>query len=80
MCRLRKHLYACTFILVSMILIPGLISAQSRSKIIGKVTDEATGNPLAGANIYLVGTAIGAATDMKGEYIIYSVPPGRFPS
>jgi TonB-dependent receptor len=52
--------------------------AAATGKITGKITDAATGEPLAGANVYLKGTAIGAATDLKGEYVISSVPPGSY--
>ncbi len=44
----------------------------------GKISDQVTGDPLPGANIILEGTAIGAATDSKGEYRITKIPPGSF--
>lgn len=52
--------------------------SSSRAKITGTVTDAATGNALPGANIMLAGTSIGAASDNKGEFIIYNVPPGAY--
>ena len=56
----------------------GHLFAQSRGKIIGRVTDKATGEPLLSANVHLVGTALGAATNLDGEYQIPAVPPGRY--
>ena len=38
--------------------------------IAGKVVDKQTGKPLVGANVYLKGTTIGAATDENGMYYI----------
>jgi outer membrane receptor protein involved in Fe transport len=42
----------------------------------GKVTDRQTGQPLIGANVVLVGTSLGAATNPAGEYSIINVPVG----
>lgn len=47
-------------------------------KIAGKVKDGATGQPLVGANIMLVGTTLGAVTDANGQYFILNVPPGTY--
>lgn len=47
-------------------------------KISGKVTDEATGEPLIGANIVLVNTNLGAATGVDGNYVILNVSPGTY--
>ncbi len=52
--------------------------AAASGKISGTVTDAKTGEPLPGANVYLEGTAIGAATNLKGEYLISPVPPGKY--
>ncbi|NOZ62405.1 MAG: TonB-dependent receptor [Calditrichaeota bacterium] len=52
--------------------------AGASGKIIGTVTDTNTGEPLPGANVYLEGTAIGAASNLKGEYSISPVPPGSY--
>ncbi len=54
-----------------------LTFAQS-GRVSGKVTDKATGEPLIGANVIIVGTSFGAAANMKGEYIIHEVPPGTY--
>lgn len=54
------------------------LSAQNVGKIAGAVTEAKTGNPLSGANIFIVGTTLGAAADAKGEYYILNVPPGKY--
>ena len=45
-------------------------------KIAGKVTDRDTKQPLPGANVFIEGTTVGAATDFKGEFFILNVPAG----
>lgn len=40
----------------------------------GKVTDQATGNPIAGAKVKVVGSALEAVTDAQGNYTLQLVP------
>jgi len=47
-------------------------------KITGQVTDRETKEPLIGANIVLEGTALGASTDVNGNYTILNVPAGSY--
>ncbi|MEM6783314.1 MAG: von Willebrand factor type A domain-containing protein [Bacteroidota bacterium] len=46
-------------------------------KIAGVVTDDA-GDPLPGANVVIDGTAMGAATNIDGEYVILGIPVGEY--
>lgn len=46
-------------------------------RIVGRITDAETGDALIGANVIIQGTAIGAATDVEGRYVIPSAPAGR---
>ncbi len=50
---------------------------QERGNIKGKVTDEA-GNPIPFANVLVVGTTLGAAANVRGEYVIENVMPGVY--
>ena len=59
------------------LLIPVMILGQSSGKISGTVTDE-DGNPLAGANVVVVGTSSGAASGDDGDYYILAVPAGTY--
>ena len=43
----------------------------------GKVID-VKGEPIIGANVFLQGTTLGAATDFEGNYTIKSVPEGNY--
>ncbi|MDZ7725270.1 MAG: TonB-dependent receptor [candidate division KSB1 bacterium] len=64
-------------ILFMFIAIQRIYSAPS-GKIQGKVVDAENGQALPGANVFLQGTNIGAATDVRGEYGILNVPPGPY--
>ncbi len=61
--------------IISLIL-PLPLLAGTTGKIRGRVTDRESGEGLAGANVAVVGTQLGAATGVDGEYIIINVPPG----
>ncbi|HLT48225.1 MAG TPA: TonB-dependent receptor [Rubricoccaceae bacterium] len=53
-------------------------AAQSRGKIAGRVTDAATGEALPGVNVVIVGTTLGTATDLDGEYFIANLQVGTY--
>lgn len=53
------------------------VLAQS-ALIRGTVIDSVTKNILPGANIILVGTSIGIATDNEGKFIIRNITPGNY--
>jgi outer membrane receptor protein involved in Fe transport len=54
------------------------VFAQNSGKISGLVIDLETGAPLVGANVMVMGTSLGAATDVEGNYFILNVPPGKY--
>ncbi len=64
-------------ILLLMLLSCSFALAQT-GRVSGKVTDKETGEPLIGANVIIVGTSSGAASDINGEYIIRQVQPGNY--
>lgn len=47
-------------------------------KIIGSVIDRETDQPLIGANVIVVGTSFGAATDAEGRFVILELPSGTY--
>ncbi len=51
-----------------------VLHAQNNSSLHGKVTDLITGEGLPGANIIVVGTGLGASTDIHGNYSIKNLP------
>ena len=54
-----------------------LFSATT-GKIAGKIVDKETGEPLPGANVTVVDTRFGAATDVDGDFFIINIPPGQY--
>ncbi|RMF66444.1 MAG: PEGA domain-containing protein, partial [Calditrichaeota bacterium] len=58
-------------------LVPALLLADGGA-IKGKVTDQETGKPLAGANVFLKGTRYGSSTDVDGNYTIQKLPAGSY--
>ncbi len=66
-------------VLVSIIIIVNsYIFAGTTGKIAGRVIDSKTGEPLIGVNVLIIGTKLGAATDMEGQYFILNIPPGVY--
>ncbi len=54
----------------------GNLYAQGNLK--GVVTDSVTAEPLIGANVFLMGTSLGSATNIEGEYHISRIPAGTY--
>ena len=44
----------------------------------GVVSDSLSGNTLIGANVFISGTSLGAATDDEGAFIIKNITPGQY--
>lgn len=68
------------FILSGILLLVSMpsVAAAGGGRIVGKITDAKTGEALLGAHVMVQGTAIGASTNVDGEYVIPGVPPGSF--
>ena len=58
-------------------LLPGLAGAGTTGKLAGRVLDQQK-QPLPGANVVILGTNLGAASDLQGYYNIINVPPGTY--
>ena len=74
----QKNGYYESKILIVIILVFICTGSVFAAKIIGIVTDGASGEPLPGANIYLEGTGIGSASGLDGSYFILNVPEGKY--
>ncbi len=59
-------------------LVPLNLQAGNTGKIVGKVSDQSTGEPLFGVNILVVGTTRGATTDPEGKFSIIGIPIGNY--
>jgi len=64
-------------ILFLLLLLPAMALAQS-GRLRGQITDQETGEALIGANIIVVGTSYGAATDVNGDYTILNLVAGTY--
>ncbi len=69
---LQRAIFTLTIALISLNALaqPGSIS--------GKVTDGKSGETIIGANVVIDGTAVGAATDIEGNFQIDNVKPGVY--
>ncbi|MDZ7384904.1 MAG: TonB-dependent receptor [candidate division KSB1 bacterium] len=66
------------FGLALLLAMPLALFAGTTGKIAGYVKDKETGQPLPGANVFIEGTKMGAATDADGYYFIINVRPGVY--
>jgi outer membrane receptor protein involved in Fe transport len=67
----------CSF-LIFLSVVPSLIYAGTTGKISGTVKDSETGEPLPGCNIMIIGTDLGAASNIDGEFFILNISPGTY--
>jgi outer membrane receptor for ferrienterochelin and colicin len=64
--------------MAALVFLPTTVASQgSNGTVTGKITDE-DGNPLAYANVVLLGTAWGAMSDANGVYTVKFIPPGTY--
>lgn len=68
---------------LTLMLLSGLLSAQTQSApgsgtIRGKIVDADTKAPLAGANVSVLNTILGASSDIDGSFVIPDVPVGSY--
>src|SRR5713101_2205401 len=52
--------------------------AGTTGKIAGRVLDQARNESLVGVNVVIVGTTLGASTDVDGYYNLINIPPGSY--
>ncbi len=52
--------------------------AQTTGKVVGQITDAKTQEPIPFANVLIVGSSMGAASDFDGYFTIVNVPPGTY--
>ncbi len=68
----------CILLLLLLFMLHGAVMAGNTGKIAGTVADAETGEPLIGANVLVVGTNRGSASDNDGHYYILNIPPGSY--
>ncbi|MBN1949010.1 MAG: TonB-dependent receptor [Candidatus Cloacimonetes bacterium] len=65
------------FLLLLFLVVISSVFAQTTGKLAGRVKDQ-DGNPVAYANVFLIGTEIGSQTNDKGQFVIINIPPGEY--
>lgn len=63
-------------LLTLIILISSFVYGQGTLR--GVISDSLINKPLVGANVFLLGTALGSATDLEGQYVIPTIPAGNY--
>jgi len=70
----RPFLIILSYILLGV----GLLQAQTTGKIAGIVLEKQSQEPIVGANIFIEGEPLGAASDINGDFFIINIPPGVY--
>ena len=65
-------------ILFSLLVLQAKVFAQQTGSISGKITDKSNNEELIGANVLIVGTTIGASTDIDGTFNIKNLSEGNY--
>jgi TonB-dependent receptor len=71
-----RKLFSILVCLISPLL--STVAFAANGTIAGSVKDAQSGEALPGANILIVGTSIGAASNLNGEYVLPKVPVGEY--
>ncbi len=66
------------FLFIMSVFVSASFAQSGVGKLAGKVLDADTKEPLIGANIVVLETQTGAATDINGEYFILNITPGTY--
>ncbi|HEY2377685.1 MAG TPA: SusC/RagA family TonB-linked outer membrane protein [Gemmatimonadaceae bacterium] len=74
----RSYMVAIVTALLATISVGSSAQTRQQTTITGRVTDAPTGQPLANAQINVVGTILGAQTNNDGQFAIRGVTAGRF--
>ena len=64
-------------LLILSVLAASSVRADTRGKLTGAMTDKSK-SAIIGASIVIVGSSLGAATDIDGYYVIMNIPPGVY--
>lgn len=52
--------------------------AQQNGSITGKITDKSNNEELIGSNVLILGTNLGASSDIDGNFVIKGLAPGKY--
>lgn len=66
------------FCAIVVVMLTSRLSLAASGRVEGKATDASSGESLPGVSVQIVGTSLGAATDLNGNYYITNVPAGSY--
>jgi TonB-dependent receptor len=75
---MKKVFAGSLFYLFILLLLLSHQAFAQTGRITGKVVDAQNGEAVIGANIFLESTGFGSASDLDGNYLILSAPPGKY--
>ncbi|MCW8803644.1 MAG: TonB-dependent receptor [Ignavibacteriaceae bacterium] len=64
--------------IITLFTIESVKSQEATGSVYGKVIDKFTNEPLIGANVIIIGSNFGAATNVQGEFSINNIPPNVY--
>jgi outer membrane receptor protein involved in Fe transport len=76
--QLNKNFSFIVFCVFLLLLMTNTSWSQTRGKIAGQIVEEGSNEPMAGANVIIEGTQLGAAADQDGFYYIINIPSGVY--
>jgi len=65
-------------LLVGLLSIPGTLAAQGTGRVVGQVLNAQTSEPVASAQISVLGTPLGTASDANGRFLLLELPAGEY--
>ncbi len=74
----KNKLFLKNLIFLSVFLATSFVYGGTTGKLSGRIIDQATGEGVLGANIIIMGSTMGAASDADGYYFIINIPPGNY--
>ncbi|MDP1676514.1 MAG: TonB-dependent receptor [Bacteroidota bacterium] len=66
------------FTVLFAVILSSLLYSGQTGKIVGKITDKKSGEPVVGASILIQGTKSGSSSDFEGFYSISNISPGTY--
>jgi hypothetical protein len=76
--KVRFVIVKVLLVLVILLIGAGDLFSQNSGRILGRVLEQGTGEPMVGVNVYIQGTTTGTVTDIDGYYYILNVQPGTY--
>jgi len=74
----KIYTFSFTVILLIFSVFTNVLAQSTVGKLAGKIIDSETQEALIGANVIIMGTDLGAATDINGDYFVLNIVPGPY--